>query len=844
MAKIPGTAVASPLVPIDSSSTTPTHSARYGKGGLRGVATIAALDDIPASHREHGMLVFVEALGAYYQCGPGPVFSFGAAPFVPGPSADTIYPNTSSGLAAVGEGEYFYVATSEGLKLYRDVAGAASFVGDFPSLATLSAEVAAAAASVVAAGEAQGLAESARNEATEQAGIATTQAVIATNQAGIATTQAGEAANQAGVASGHATQSGIFRDQARAAADATAPQRFFDTYADALAAISTIPDDAVVEVFEDENQDDHRTRYLKEPGNLVLKVRFEADTILTDLADPAPGNGADRVVNISKVLNLRKRGLVSNDPSAGAALANFNLFNSLVAGNTAWIEFDDIGGQTYYFGEDEVTDRNLALASGRGLIWQGSTIRNGYFNLNSIVNASKFIVKAGHMQRSGNVGVSAWFSMNSCRNVEFNGLSNEITAGNGIFTVVRARQESSKIWLKNLNIDNSINGGGIEISDTEDIFVLDSDIFAGDDALVLKTFSGGVMNNVVADGLTIRRGAGLVRVGSQVAGNITNVAISNCNLHNCRILRIGAINDAPSAYGGTIANWSTNNINLWLTEPVQPIQVALTNPAHIVNMQVNDVQIYGNTDSVLNNNELVRVECTANASVKGLRIKNVGYESNPAEAGTKFAIFVRVEGGGPVEVDVDGGKVDLGSGIVVRADNAPSAEISIGNVDLRGDSGVILTNVSNAGTKVRWTGPVQLTNPVGSVVNKSGIYSSSKTIELFVGNVTANKTITLLPLIKHGVGLVKIRLANRVAIASNATNYVTALVRGAGNTRSATLSSETTPFTAEQWVEFAPSASGFAIPVSVDPLKLLLTVNGTAVFTDLVVQVEYVEFGV
>lgn len=297
MAKIPGTAVASPLVPIDSSSTTPTHSARYGKGGLRGVATIAALDDIPTTYREHGMLVFVETLGAYYQCGPGPVFSFGAAPFVPGPSADTIYPNTSSGLAAVGEGEYFYVATSEGLKLYRDVAGAAAFVGDFPSLATLSAEVAAAAASVVAAGEAQGLAEDARDEATEQAGIATTQAGIATNQAGIATTQAGESANQAGIASGHATQSGIFRDQARAAADATAPQRFFDTYADALAAINTIPDDAVVEVFEDENQDGYRTRYLKEPGNLVLKVRFEADTIRTDLGSGDPGKGAQLVAN-------------------------------------------------------------------------------------------------------------------------------------------------------------------------------------------------------------------------------------------------------------------------------------------------------------------------------------------------------------------------------------------------------------------------------------------------------------------------------------------------------------------------------------------------------------------
>ncbi|HBG30700.1 MAG TPA: hypothetical protein DDW98_08745, partial [Gammaproteobacteria bacterium] len=339
MAKIPGTAVASGIVPSDDRSALPTHYAEYGKGGLRRVATIAALNNIPVERREYGMLVFVDAVESFYQVGPAPAYAFGAAPFVPGPGTDTIYASTSAGLAAVSEGEYFYVADADGLHLYRDVAGAATAIGDFPTTAVLAAQVSAAQtaandadAAKTAAETAQGLAEAA------QEGAAVSEAA--------ASSSATAAASSATTASGHATQAGVYRDQARAAADASSPQYFFDTYAAAEAALSSIPDDAVVEVWEDETHSDYRTRYLKEPGNLVFKVQFESDSLKTDLQTTGSDKGADipyflpygsvkqvRSVQakLRETISFADKGAIPNDSSLAAKNTNTAAINAAFA---------------------------------------------------------------------------------------------------------------------------------------------------------------------------------------------------------------------------------------------------------------------------------------------------------------------------------------------------------------------------------------------------------------------------------------------------------------------------------------------------------------------------------
>lgn len=57
MDNIPGTNIFAPVVPFTATDEYPTHDEKYGKGGYRAVADIAARDAIPAARRSLGMVV-------------------------------------------------------------------------------------------------------------------------------------------------------------------------------------------------------------------------------------------------------------------------------------------------------------------------------------------------------------------------------------------------------------------------------------------------------------------------------------------------------------------------------------------------------------------------------------------------------------------------------------------------------------------------------------------------------------------------------------------------------------------------------------------------------------------
>ncbi|EIZ78249.1 hypothetical protein WSK_3131 [Novosphingobium sp. Rr 2-17] len=61
MSKINGTNLAAPIAPFDTLDSYPTHSAEFGKGGWRTVATIAARNALPSARLEPGCVVYVEA---------------------------------------------------------------------------------------------------------------------------------------------------------------------------------------------------------------------------------------------------------------------------------------------------------------------------------------------------------------------------------------------------------------------------------------------------------------------------------------------------------------------------------------------------------------------------------------------------------------------------------------------------------------------------------------------------------------------------------------------------------------------------------------------------------------
>lgn len=66
MTRIPGTNVASGIVPFTTEDEFPTHYSEYGKGGWREVATIAERDSITSTRRKLGMAVYVQETDKVY----------------------------------------------------------------------------------------------------------------------------------------------------------------------------------------------------------------------------------------------------------------------------------------------------------------------------------------------------------------------------------------------------------------------------------------------------------------------------------------------------------------------------------------------------------------------------------------------------------------------------------------------------------------------------------------------------------------------------------------------------------------------------------------------------------
>lgn len=80
-----------------------------------------------------------------------------------------------------------------------------------------------------------------------------------------------------------ATLSYQYMTEAKAAADAIGPIKFYDTYAQALADIASVPVDGLVEISQDETRAGARTRYFKRVGN-VLEFAVNLDQLRLDLA--------------------------------------------------------------------------------------------------------------------------------------------------------------------------------------------------------------------------------------------------------------------------------------------------------------------------------------------------------------------------------------------------------------------------------------------------------------------------------------------------------------------------------------------------------------------------------
>jgi hypothetical protein len=161
--KLSGTNVAAPIVPFRTGDTYPTHEDQYGAGGFRAVRTIVDRDSIPSERRRHGMRVNVWGdstssnntdweWNAITSSWNKPTIISQVETY----REDTltarnetlaakdatllntnIYPNTSDGISATVNGQYFAITSSDPnvyLTLYKNNSGVAQKINEYPSL--------------------------------------------------------------------------------------------------------------------------------------------------------------------------------------------------------------------------------------------------------------------------------------------------------------------------------------------------------------------------------------------------------------------------------------------------------------------------------------------------------------------------------------------------------------------------------------------------------------------------------------------------------------------------------------------------------------------------------------
>ena len=170
----------------------------------------------------------------------------------------------------------------------------------------------------------------------------------------------------------------------------------------------------------------------------------------------------------------------------------------------------------------------------------------------------------------GGGGISSFFfrppliQFNNCTNILLEGF----TTRNSPFWNTHILY-CKKVLVKNVTFQNpsdGINGDGLDIDSCDGVEVLDCTFDVNDDCLVIKSGIGkdGIRvnrpcQNVVVKNCKMMRGHGCVVMGSETAGGIRNIEISDCVFNgNDRGLRI----KSRRGRAGTVENITLSNITM------------------------------------------------------------------------------------------------------------------------------------------------------------------------------------------------------------------------------------------------------------------------------------------
>lgn len=123
--------------------------------------------------------------------------------------------------------------------------------------------------------------------------------------------------------------------------------------------------------------------------------------------------------------------------------------------------------------------------------------------------------------------------------------------------------------LHNLTIRNpwySQNGDGVDVESCKNVLITDCSFDVGDDAICMKSGKnedgrrrGVPTENVIVNGCTVYHGHGGFVVGSEMSGDVRNIAVSNCLFIGTDV---GLRFKSTRGRGGIVENIHINNINM------------------------------------------------------------------------------------------------------------------------------------------------------------------------------------------------------------------------------------------------------------------------------------------
>jgi polygalacturonase len=125
---------------------------------------------------------------------------------------------------------------------------------------------------------------------------------------------------------------------------------------------------------------------------------------------------------------------------------------------------------------------------------------------------------------------SPMIELRNCRNVRIE----NVTIANSPGWTLHINGCSS-MWIRAITIDNCITGpntDGLDITDSRDVFVSDSKLVCGDDAIVLKSL-GGVNERITVTNCILETRCSALKLGANESyGTIRQVSMSNCVIYD------------------------------------------------------------------------------------------------------------------------------------------------------------------------------------------------------------------------------------------------------------------------------------------------------------------------